>query len=51
MTIAPFPEGDRATLSAASDEIAAEWAADLDKRGKPGTAVLGRFRQALSGTH
>jgi TRAP-type C4-dicarboxylate transport system substrate-binding protein len=29
------------------DDVAAQWAADLDKRGKPGSAVLKAFREAL----
>ncbi|MBE7199701.1 MAG: C4-dicarboxylate ABC transporter, partial [Parafilimonas terrae] len=50
VTLEPFPEADRTELVTASDAIANDWAAGLDKRGKPGTAVLGAFRDALART-
>ncbi len=50
MTFGPFPEADRTELVTASDTIAKEWATSLDARGKPGTAVLSAFRDALART-
>ncbi|TNE36302.1 MAG: C4-dicarboxylate ABC transporter [Alphaproteobacteria bacterium] len=41
-------EADRASFAKHSDEVAAEWAKDLDDRGKPGSEVLKEFRDALS---
>lgn len=38
---------DRAAFSAHTADIGQQWAADLDKRGKPGTEVLNAFRAAL----
>lgn len=40
-------ESDRAAAHKAAEEVAAEWAADLDRRGKSGTATLKAFREAL----
>lgn len=40
------PEDDRA-LKAVLGSVGDEWAADLDKRGKPGTEVLKAFRAAV----
>lgn len=51
IAVGPFPEADRASLSAAADTIAHDWAVDLDRRGKPGSVVLDRFRGALARTH
>ncbi|MGU3663620.1 TRAP transporter substrate-binding protein DctP [Methylobacterium sp. A49B] len=51
VTLEPFPEADRTELVTASDAIAKDWATSLDKRGKPGTAVLDAFRNALARTH
>lgn len=51
VTVGPFPESDRDALKSAAEEIAREWAAELDKRGRPGTVVLDRFRQALAVAH
>lgn len=45
--LAPLsPEDDRA-LKAVLATVGDEWAADLDKRGKPGTEVLKTFRAAV----
>ena len=48
VTVGPFPDTDRETLHQAADAVATEWAAELDRRGKPGTPVLDRFRAALA---
>lgn len=42
-----FSGADGAALNRVADEVASTWAADLDKRGKPGTATLKAFREAL----
>jgi len=42
-----FKGADEVALNRVADEVAATWAADLDKRGKPGTATLKAFREAL----
>tara|TARA_R100000005_G_scaffold38740_3_gene18133 strand:+ start:14980 stop:16014 length:1035 start_codon:yes stop_codon:yes gene_type:complete len=41
-------ESDLATFAKHSDEVADEWAKDLDGRGKPGSEVLKQFRDALA---
>ncbi len=38
---------DQAKLNEVDADVAKQWAEDLDKRGKPGSAVLQAFRQAL----
>jgi TRAP-type C4-dicarboxylate transport system substrate-binding protein len=43
-----FDKADQAKLDAAADEIAAEWAQTLDRRGKQGSAALTAFRAALA---
>ena len=43
-----FKGTDSATFGRIADEVAGAWAADLDKRGKPGTATLTAFREALT---
>ncbi|WP_334127550.1 TRAP transporter substrate-binding protein [Sneathiella sp.] len=40
-------ESDLLTFSQHSDEVADEWAKDLDNRGQPGSEVLAQFRAAL----
>jgi TRAP-type C4-dicarboxylate transport system substrate-binding protein len=50
VTLAPFPDADRAELVTASEAIAKDWAGSLDRRGKPGTPVLDAFRHALDRT-
>lgn len=42
-----MPESDREAIDEALDEIAREWATDLDARGKKGTETLEAFRSAL----
>jgi TRAP-type C4-dicarboxylate transport system substrate-binding protein len=42
-----FNGSDGAAFHRVADEVATNWAADLDKRGKPGTATLRAFREAL----
>ena len=39
---------DLKTFTKYSDEVAEEWAKDLDDRGKPGNEVLTQFQSALS---
>jgi len=39
---------DRNSFAIFSDEVAEEWASDLDDRGKPGNEVLNGFKSALS---
>lgn len=51
VAIAPFPDQDREAIRSAADTIARDWAGDLDRRGKPGTVVLDRFRNAVARTH
>ncbi|QTQ34375.1 C4-dicarboxylate-binding periplasmic protein [Aromatoleum petrolei] len=43
-----FKGADGAAFGRIADEVASAWAADLDKRGKPGTATLTAFRDALA---
>ena len=38
---------ERTRIDGFSDEVAAQWAADIDKRGKPGTETLAAFREAV----
>lgn len=42
-----MPESDRAAIDDALEEIARQWAGDLDTRDKKGTATLEAFRNAL----
>lgn len=44
-TMAP---GQLAALNTKLESVAAEWASSLDKRNKPGTAVLADFRKAVA---
>lgn len=41
-------EANRDSFAKYSDEVAAEWAKDLDDRSKPGSEVLKQFQDALS---
>lgn len=43
-----WPEADRQKVAEMRDSVGDQWAADLDKRGKQGTAVLKAFRAALA---
>jgi TRAP-type C4-dicarboxylate transport system substrate-binding protein len=45
--IAPLSDADDKTVKAVLATVGDEWAADLDKRGKPGTEVLKAFRAAV----
>jgi TRAP-type C4-dicarboxylate transport system substrate-binding protein len=45
-----FSPEDSNTLAKAADTVAVDWAAALDKRGKPGAATLKAFRGALTAT-
>ena len=45
--IAPLSAEDDRTLKAVLATVGDEWAADLEKRGKPGTEVLKSFRAAV----
>ena len=42
-----FKGADEAALLRVAEEVATDWATDLDKRGKPGTAALEAYREAL----
>ena len=42
-----LPADEQAKLDAMYEEVAQQWAKELDARGKPGTAVLKAFRDAL----
>jgi TRAP-type C4-dicarboxylate transport system substrate-binding protein len=44
-----FRPSDKARLDAVYAKVASDWAASLDKRGKPGSATLDAYRRALSG--
>ncbi len=48
ITLVEIPANERQALGAVFTKVAAEWAQDLDKRGKPGTAVVEAFRQAVA---
>jgi TRAP-type C4-dicarboxylate transport system substrate-binding protein len=48
--LVPLPEADHAAVARETTAVAAEWAKELDGRGKPGSAVLAAFQQAL-GAH
>jgi hypothetical protein len=45
--IAPLLAADDQTVKAVLATVGDEWAADLDRRGKPGTEVLKAFREAV----
>ena len=47
VAVQPLPEADRAEVAKLMASVGQEWAADLDKRGKPGTPALAAFREAL----
>lgn len=51
VTMVEFPEADQAKLNALFEEIANQWAASLDARGKPGTDVLTSFKSALGASN
>jgi len=43
-----FKGADGTAFGRIADEVATAWASDLDRRGKPGTATLTAFREALA---
>lgn len=45
--LAPLTPAQRKELAGITGRVAQEWAADLDKRGKPGTEVLKAYQAAL----
>ena len=45
--IQPLPTATHDAVVAATSDIAKEWAADLDKRGKPGSEVLKEFQSLI----
>ncbi|KZD07965.1 C4-dicarboxylate ABC transporter [Oceanibaculum pacificum] len=47
VTFVELPEKDKQALGPLLSGVGTEWAASLDKRGKPGTAVLEAFNKAL----
>ena len=47
VTVEPLPAADQPTMQAATDAVAKEWAANLDQRGKPGSASLAAFTTSL----
>lgn len=42
-----LPDAEHAKIKAAMQEVSADWAQSLDRRGKPGTPILNAFREAL----
>jgi TRAP-type C4-dicarboxylate transport system substrate-binding protein len=44
------PAADRAEIDKRLSEVSLKWSKDLDARGKPGTAVLNAYREALAQT-
>lgn len=49
MKLVAFDVADRAAFDKAFAAVREDWAKDLDRRGKPGTAVLGEFVKAVRG--
>jgi TRAP-type C4-dicarboxylate transport system substrate-binding protein len=47
ISVAQMGASDRAQMQAAAEAVGAEWAQGLDRRGKPASAVLKEFREAL----
>lgn len=47
VTVASFPAAERARVARMNTEIGDRWAADMDKRGKSGTALLKSYRAEL----
>ena len=45
--LTPLSDADKAALAKLSQEVAHDWAEQLDKRGKSGTEVLNAFRSGL----
>jgi TRAP-type C4-dicarboxylate transport system substrate-binding protein len=45
--LTPLSAADKATLANVSQEVAKDWAENLDKRGKSGTEVLNAFKAGL----
>lgn len=50
VTFVTFSDQAKAEIRRAMEPVTAEWAADLDRRGKPGSEVLGAFQAALKTT-
>ncbi|MFG1466431.1 TRAP transporter substrate-binding protein DctP [Xanthobacter sp. DSM 24535] len=46
-TLAPLPAADRASAAPMMSAVRQDWAAQLDKRSRPGTEVLNAFEEAL----
>lgn len=51
MKVIEFSAADKKVFTDAFSHVASEWASDLDKRGKPGSAVLSAFKAAVAATH
>lgn len=47
VTLGPLPAEDRATLLKLAEEVSADWAQGMDKRGKAGTEVLNAMKAGL----
>jgi TRAP-type C4-dicarboxylate transport system substrate-binding protein len=47
ISVASMGAADRAQMQTAADEVGAEWAKGLEGRGKPASAVLKAFREAV----
>jgi TRAP-type C4-dicarboxylate transport system substrate-binding protein len=47
ISIMPMAAADRVQMQAAAESVGAEWAQGLDRRGKPASAVLKEFREAV----
>jgi len=48
MKVIQFSAADQKLLDKAYDEVAADWAASLDKRGKPGSVAVAALRKAVA---
>ena len=51
VTVQPLPPTVHEAVSAATSDVAREWAADLDRRGRPGTVMLTEFRSLVGSGH
>ena len=47
VNLVTLPADDHAKLASEMGGVAGEWAAELDRRGKPGSDVLAAFRKAI----
>jgi TRAP-type C4-dicarboxylate transport system substrate-binding protein len=50
LAVNAWSESDRQRVAEMRESVGDQWAADLDKRGKPGSVVLKAFRSALEDT-